>query len=365
MEDTKPHFVTYSDIEDYYKAIEEEAFPETPCKKKPEKALLNLNSMIQECQSLEQLLWIASMPSMAFHSDNPKDFLRLKKIKPELEQLANLIGMQTLKKQIICQILFFCQDLHTIGCKEATPGSLGMMHTVIQGSPGCGKTTVAKILAKIYVKLGILTSDVVVTPKRADLVSDVLGGTAIKAGKVLTSAVGGVLLIDEAYALGDDEQRDMFSNECINVINQFLTEHSHDTVVIIVGYQEQLQECFFAYNEGLSRRFPWVYTIEPYTARELQQICFQQVTDAGWSFEQPIDTVLPLTALPDDLFPYGGGDTAVLVQKCQLAHSQNTFGLDKAHKGRLTQQDVIKGLQLYTMYKQHNKRRQLHLMMYS
>ena len=98
-----------------------------------------------------------------------------------------------------------------------------MMHIMITGDPGVGKTTIATLLSKIYLSLGILESDTFISPRRSDLIAEYLGQTAVKTNKLLESAKGGVVFIDEAYSLGDKQGRDSFSRECINAINQFLS----------------------------------------------------------------------------------------------------------------------------------------------
>src|ERR1700722_4529094 len=213
---TKSTFVKYTKIEEFHKdnqLIEEESKMNVD---DDVVNILDLTKEIKQVTSLNQLLYLIDQPSYCFTADNIEDLIRLKKTQTSLIQLNHLIGMDTLKRNIIHQVLFYCQHLHQI----QPPQSFGqvdvnLMHTVIQGGPGCGKTTVAKIIGQIYYQVGVIKKDTFITVKRKDLIGEVLGQTAIKTTEQMELALGGVLFIDEAYSLGNEEKRDIFSKECI------------------------------------------------------------------------------------------------------------------------------------------------------
>ena len=192
------------------------------------------------------------------------DLASLQIMKPSLEKLNNMVGLLDIKKRIVHQIIFYLQGLDDT--------NKDMLHTVIEGDPGVGKTEIAKILGEIYGSLGILSKGTFKSVKRADLIGSYLGQTATKTLKVLEAAKGGVLFIDEAYSLGNEEGKDIYSKECIDTITAFLSENREDFVCIIAGYRDALRQCFFKYNAGLERRFPWTYTITSYTHEELKLI---------------------------------------------------------------------------------------------
>ena len=175
-----------------------------------------------------------------------------------------MIGLDSLKNKLCHQILFYLQGLDNT--------NKDMLHTVIEGDPGVGKTEIAKILGELYCSLGILSKGTFKSVKRADLVGGYLGQTATKTLKILEENKGGVLFIDEAYSLGNEEGKDIYSKECIDTITAFLSENRQDFVCIIAGYKKALRQCFFKYNAGLERRFPWSYTIDPYNDIELKLI---------------------------------------------------------------------------------------------
>ena len=172
--------------------------------------------------------------------------------------------MKLVKKNIIDHILFYLQKLDT--------GLNNMLHTVIQGPPGTGKTELAKKISKIYLAMGILKNDTFKIVKRGDLIGKYLGHTSIKTQKVIDSCSGGVMFIDEAYSLGNVEGRDIYSKECIDTINQNLTENKSKFICIIAGYKSDLEDCFFSVNKGLGRRFAIRYTIDGYGGDDLFQI---------------------------------------------------------------------------------------------
>ena len=139
-----------------------------------------------------------------------------------------------------------------------------------------------KIIGKIYSKIGILSKGTFRKVTRADLISGYLGQTALKTRDVIKDCLGGVLFIDEAYALGNNEKRDSFSKECIDTINQNLTENK-ETIVFIAGYKDQLNESFFSYNPGLNRRFKMRMTVDVYNAKDLREIYIKKIKENNYN----------------------------------------------------------------------------------
>ena len=99
---------------------------------------------------------------------------------------------------------------------------------------------------------------------------------------------GGVLFIDEAYALGNREKRDSFAKECIDTLCEGLSDNKDKLMVIIAGYEEDLDKCFFSYNQGLNSRFPWRFHTDDYKADELNKIFAKKVKEIGWKLENEI-----------------------------------------------------------------------------
>jgi SpoVK/Ycf46/Vps4 family AAA+-type ATPase len=190
-------------------------------------------------------------------------FNKLYNIIPALEELNVIIGMDNVKEKIFRSICYFLHDINERSSNNE------MNHIMIMGPPGVGKTTVAKIMANIYLRLGFLENDTFITATRSDLIAKYLGQTADKTQKVIDSALGGVLFIDEVYSLGNKEGRDSFAKECIDTINLNMSRTDRPWLLIVGGYKEEIEDSFLAYNKGLERRFTIKLEINGYNDDEL------------------------------------------------------------------------------------------------
>jgi stage V sporulation protein K len=284
---------------------------------------------------------------------NP-DLERLSKCITPLKKLNNLIGMNELKENISNQILFYCQKLNTTE----------MMHTCLAGPPGVGKTTLGKILAELYCSLGFLETDNFKVVTSADLIAGYTGQTALKTRKVLNNSLGGVLFLDEAYSIGSGSEDLGFSKECADTINAFLTEHTSNFIMIISGYSSELDRYFFSLNQGLKRRFPWVYNINHYTSDNLCEIFLYQVMESNWDFEDPFDfeKLGNLFSENKSFFENNGGDTGILFDKCKIEHSKRVFTLKRKYKMKLNYDDILGGMNAFKKGK--NKKNEVPYGMY-
>lgn len=271
-----------------------------------------------------------------------------------LVELKNLIGMKSAKEGIVFQILYFLQGLNKKtkcgNCLECSHGlkcvknTEEMLHTVILGSPGTGKTHFGKILGKIYKEMGILSKGHFKLVTRPDLVGQFLGQTAIKTQTAINNAAGGVLFIDEVYALGNGntDKVDIYSKECIDTLTQNLSE-KRDWLCIIAGYEDQVEKCFFAMNEGLRRRFTFRYLIESYSPYELMEIFKIKVYLEEWSTNVNNDDLVKFFIEHHDSFPNFGGDVETLFLQCKIAHSFRSVFIPVSEKKILTLVDITKG----------------------
>jgi SpoVK/Ycf46/Vps4 family AAA+-type ATPase len=266
----------------------------------------------------------------------------LHKIKEPLAELNNMIGMKELKTNIVEQIIYFIQELHS--------NSHDFMHTVIYGPPGTGKTEIAKILGKIFSKIGLLSKDSFKKVTRSDLIAGYVGQTALKTRDVIKDSLGGVLFIDEAYSLGNSEKKDSFSKECIDTLCEALSNHKENLMVIIAGYENELNDCFFNYNTGLESRFAWRFKTDEYSGKDLHDIFMKKVKEIDWMISEN-DNGTKITTLWFEKnighFKFYGRDIESLLAKTKIAHSKRVFCKDKIEKKKLTLEDLDNGLKMY------------------
>lgn len=264
----------------------------------------------------------------------------LHKIKGQLQQLNDMIGMRDLKNNIIDQIIYYLQDFHKIGEGD-------FMHTVIYGPPGTGKTEVAKIIGAIFSNLGILSNNKFKKVTRSDLVAGYLGQTALKTRDVIQECLGGVLFIDEAYALGNIEKRDSFSKECIDTLCEALSDHKDKLMVIVAGYEDELKSCFFSYNQGLDSRFTWRFKTEEYTPIEMLNIFKKKVKEIGWKIQNDSDITEKWFDKNKLFFKFYGRDMETLLSKVKIAHSRRVFCKSLEDKTVITLSDLENGMKIF------------------
>lgn len=293
-----------------------------------------------------------------------------------LTEMNDMIGMADVKEHIVNQILFFLQGFNTVtkcnkcqDCAFNMPcirSNTEMMHTVITGPPGVGKTCLGRIMGKVYKAMGILSKGDFHEVTRADFVAEYLGQTAIKTKKLVQKCKGGVMFIDEAYGMGSKEKRDSFAKEAIDTLTKMLVDE-RDLLCIIAGYEKDLNECFFSQNEGLRRRFTFTYNVKDYDYKELLEIFKLKVKKEGWTIDynsdnQPSErnpvpimyddsSLLNLFRLHKDKFPYCGGDIETYFLQCKIAHGKRLPEKKKC----LSFTDLKCGLETFVKNRKHKK----------
>ncbi len=278
------------------------------------------------------------------------DIQKIIDMKNVLIELNNMIGMETVKKSIVKQIMYFLQGIEI---------QQDMLHMIITGSPGTGKTSLGIIIAKLYFQMGIIESKPSINPltgqkenfnfkiyKRSDLIAQYLGHTAIKTQKAIDECIGGVMFIDEAYSLGHDEKSDIYTKECLDTINQNLSENKNKFILIIAGYPDQLDKCFFSHNEGLRRRFSFKYHIEKYNSKELVKILYYKIKSQEWILDNSIkeDQLIRLIDDSIGLFENFGGDIETWLLHIKIEHGTRIFGKHPKYRKNITMLDIKNGL---------------------
>lgn len=266
------------------------------------------------------------------------------RIKGPLIKLKKMVGLTEIKNEIIDLVLYYLSNRDDY--------NNGLKHITLEGGPGCGKTKLAKILSQILSGLNILDSGKIIYAKTTDLIGQYVGQTGPKTQKLINRALGGILFIDEAYGLGETQGlTHNFSSECINVLNQNLSDNKNKFICIIAGYSKELEQGFFSVNPGLKRRFPFRFKINPYTWSELLKIFIQKIYRLGWRLYSEVDLE---TFFKNNIryFKYMGGDIDTLIQNIQYSHFRRIICEDGDKRKIITNADIESG---FTKFKNARK----------
>ena len=239
-------------------------------------------------------------------------YIGLDSVKREVESLINLVTVQKMRRE---------NDL---------PVEELSLHMVFSGNPGTGKTMIARLMSRIYRSLGILSKGQLVETDRGGLVAGYVGQTAIKTGEIIQKAMGGVLFIDEAYALTNHGEND-YGQEAVDTLLKAMEDHRDDLIVIVAGYTE-LMETFVHSNPGLESRFNRFLHFPDYTVEEMMGIFDMRCQKSGYELEPDARDLLKglLALLSLDVKGFGNArgvrnlfERAVSAQANRLAKAEN------------------------------------------
>lgn len=266
------------------------------------------------CNNLNDLITIgetvkASPNKYRYNIDTNKLVNALDAIK----DFNNMIGLKEIKKTIFTKLMYHFHGLHDPSVSKETN------NIFLGGVPGVGKSELIKHIANMYSKIGAVTTGQIVTVKIYDLISEHIGGTAVQTREILKKATGGILVIDEAYSIGNSEGKNTFNEEAITLIMAWLTEAAATSMCIIAGYQDDVETRLFSINKGLKSRFSTTLIIPGYDAGELREIFLKLVKDGKWVIEN-ININFFETNMQH--FPAFGRDMENLFRTSKEAHSQ-------------------------------------------
>ena len=231
------------------------------CKTEAKRAAQLVNSSLIEFYGYFTLQGICN-PAANVDEDN-------RTLQDLLDELNALIGLEKVKGKV--QDLIVYQKVQKLRREKNLYAKKNTLHLAFTGNPGTGKTTVARIVGRIYKKIGLLSTGHFVEVSRTDLIAGYQGQTALKVKKVIEQAKGGVLFIDEAYSITENDHSDSYGRECLTELTKALEDYREDLVVIVAGYTEPMNK-FFESNPGLKSRFNTFIEFDDYNSVELDNI---------------------------------------------------------------------------------------------
>ncbi|GAW91484.1 stage V sporulation protein K [Calderihabitans maritimus] len=232
---------------------------------------------------------------------------KLDEILKELDDLIGLTEIKDLVKEIVAYV-----EIQKIRAKERLATEPTVLHMIFRGNPGTGKTTVARIIGKLFKELGVLQKGHLVEVERADLVGEYIGHTAQKTREQVKRAMGGILFIDEAYSLARGGEKD-FGKETIDVLVKAMEDHKNNLILILAGYKEEM-DWFLRTNPGLRSRFPIHLDFPDYTIPELMAIAHLMLERRQYKLSPEAETELEKILRKEAIFGHEHSGNARLVR---------------------------------------------------
>ena len=239
--------------------------------------------ILKEVTANEQPVKNEDLPKVAVPEPIPfKEEDRKKRLDELVGELEALVGLEEVKNEVNSLINLI--NIRQLRKKKGLPSPDMSYHMVFTGSPGTGKTTVARLIASIYKELGVLSKGGLIEVDRSGLVAGYVGQTALKVTEVVNKALGGVLFIDEAYSLSSPGAANDFGSEAIDTLVKLMEDHRDDLVVIVAGYTKEMND-FLQANTGLVSRFNKFIEFKDYNEDELIAIMYSMASKMEMKLE--------------------------------------------------------------------------------
>jgi len=197
--------------------------------------------------------------------------------------------LETVKSKVNDLIVY--QKVQKLRRENNLHSSKKTLHLAFTGNPGTGKTTVARIVGRIYKQIGLLSKGHFIEVSRTDLIAGYQGQTALKVKTVIERAKGGVLFIDEAYSITENDHSDSYGRECLTELTKALEDYRDDLVVIVAGYTEPMNK-FFESNPGLKSRFNTFIAFPNYSIKELEKILISMCANNDYALNENVSKTI-------------------------------------------------------------------------
>ena len=268
-------------------------------------------------------------------------------LQDSLDKLDALIGLDSIKKEVrvMTDLMTVWNESRKRGLSTADQGNT--MNLVFTGNPGTGKTTVARLIGEIYYHIGLLKrADTFVECTRADLIGEHMGETAQRVREKVQSALGGILFIDEAYALVSDDQ-DSYGKEAVATLVAEIENHRDNLAVILAGYTDEMEE-FLATNPGLNSRFPKKMEFPDYTLDELTAMFRYNMKKRGYILQAGDELLTEWIGDEMQRPDFGNGrgvrnlcDRVIERQSARIASSEDMSALSDEDIITVTEEDIL------------------------
>ncbi len=266
----------------------------------------------------------------SFEITNHYEYRRFKE-----KYFNGVIGLDNIIKELFA--IYALTEVNKIKQKNNIQVKKQALNMIFYGNPGTGKTTIARKVAMMFNDIHYLSKGHLIEIDRSDLIGEYIGQTSIKTKRILEDAKGGVLFIDEAYSLYNEDYND-FGNEAIDILLKFVEDHHEDFIVILAGYKEKI-EVMLHNNKGLNSRFPIKLFFEDYDINELKQIFRYTIKINGYecskAFEKKFDQyIMSLAQQNSPLLKYNGRFIRNLIENIIRHHDMKIY-LNKNYTEKL------------------------------
>lgn len=259
-----------------------------------------------------------------------------RRIDAVIAELEKMIGLENVKS-LIKELRAFV-EIQRRRQREGLVNSASTLHMIFKGNPGTGKSTVARLMGRLFKELGILSQGHLVEVERADLVGEYIGHTAHKAREQLKKALGGILFIDEAYSLARGGEKD-FGREAIDVLVKGMEDYRDNLILILAGYKDEM-DYFLETNPGLRSRFPIQLEFPDYTVAELLAIARLMLEEKQYYLAPPAAAELEKILRREVLCGHRYNGNARLVRNI-IERAIRRQALRLVNKKNLSRQDLM------------------------